>query len=53
MHEVSVGFDGDGRVLALIDRFAHDTGAYTPRGLVVPLLRRRCSPARTRSPPWR
>ena len=37
-HEVTVGFDAAGRILALRDRFAHDTGAYTPRGLVVPLL---------------
>jgi len=37
-HEVTVGFDDAGRILALRDRFAHDTGAYTPRGLVVPLL---------------
>src|SRR5499433_3033824 len=37
-HTVEVGFDGDGRVLALRDAFVHDTGAYTPRGLVVPLL---------------
>ena len=37
-HEVTVGFDDAGRLLALRDRFVHDTGAYTPRGLVVPLL---------------
>ena len=37
-HEVTVGFDEEGRLLALRDRFVHDTGAYTPRGLVVPLL---------------
>ena len=37
-HEVTVGFDYEGRLLALRDRFVHDTGAYTPRGLVVPLL---------------
>jgi aerobic carbon-monoxide dehydrogenase large subunit len=37
-HEVTVGFDDSGRVLALRDRFVHDSGAYTPRGLVVPLL---------------
>jgi carbon-monoxide dehydrogenase large subunit len=37
-HDVTVGFDDTGRILALRDRFAHDTGAYTPRGLVVPLL---------------
>jgi aerobic carbon-monoxide dehydrogenase large subunit len=37
-HEVTAGFDEAGRLLALRDRFVHDTGAYTPRGLVVPLL---------------
>ena len=37
-HDVTVGFDDDGRLLALRDHFVHDTGAYTPRGLVVPLL---------------
>ncbi len=37
-HDVTVGFDDEGRLLALRDRFVHDTGAYTPRGLVVPLL---------------
>jgi aerobic carbon-monoxide dehydrogenase large subunit len=37
-HEITVGFDDGGRVHALRDRFVHDTGAYTPRGLVVPLL---------------
>jgi len=37
-HAVEVGFDPEGRLLALRDHFTHDTGAYTPRGLVVPLL---------------
>jgi CO/xanthine dehydrogenase Mo-binding subunit len=37
-HDITVGFDGEGRLLALRDRFVHDNGAYTPRGLVVPLL---------------
>ena len=37
-HEVTVGFDDAGRLLALRDHFVHDTGGYTPRGLVVPLL---------------
>jgi carbon-monoxide dehydrogenase large subunit len=38
VHAVTVAFDGGGRVLALRDRFVHDSGAYTPRGLTVPLL---------------
>jgi len=38
VHAVEIGFDDTGRLLALRDHFVHDTGAYTPRGLVVPLL---------------
>jgi aerobic carbon-monoxide dehydrogenase large subunit len=38
VHTVEIGFDDEGRLLALRDQFVHDTGAYTPRGLVVPLL---------------
>jgi CO/xanthine dehydrogenase Mo-binding subunit len=37
-HTVEIGFDDEGRLLALRDHFVHDTGAYAPRGLVVPLL---------------
>jgi aerobic carbon-monoxide dehydrogenase large subunit len=37
-HTVEVGFDDEGRVLALRHEFVHDTGAYTPRELVGPLL---------------
>src|SRR5262249_59319375 len=37
-HDVTLGFDADGRLIALRDDFVHDNGAYTPRGLVVPLL---------------
>jgi CO/xanthine dehydrogenase Mo-binding subunit len=38
VHTVEIGFDESGTLRALRDRFVHDTGAYTPRGLVVPLL---------------
>ncbi|WP_327063626.1 aerobic carbon-monoxide dehydrogenase large subunit [Kitasatospora purpeofusca] len=37
-HRVTVGFDERGRVLAIDATFLHDTGAYTPYGLVVPLV---------------
>jgi CO/xanthine dehydrogenase Mo-binding subunit len=37
VHDVAAGFDGEGRLLAFRDHFVHDAGAYTPRGLVVPL----------------
>ena len=36
IHDVEVGFDQDGRILALRDRFYHDMGAYAPRGGAVP-----------------
>ncbi|MFD3851738.1 aerobic carbon-monoxide dehydrogenase large subunit [Streptomyces microflavus] len=35
-HHVEVGFDQHGKVLALDVRFIHDTGAYTPYGIIVP-----------------
>jgi len=38
VHEVAVAVDGDGRILALRDRFVHDAGAYTPYGIVVPII---------------
>ena len=38
LHDVEVAVDGDGRILALHDRFVHDAGAYTPYGIVVPLI---------------
>jgi carbon-monoxide dehydrogenase large subunit len=38
LHEVEVGFDDEGRVLALSVDFLHDTGAYTPYGLILPII---------------
>ena len=38
IHDVEVAVDGDGRILALRDRFVHDAGAYTPYGIVVPCI---------------
>jgi aerobic carbon-monoxide dehydrogenase large subunit len=35
---VTVGFDDDGRLLALDVRFWHDNGAYTPYGIIVPII---------------
>jgi carbon-monoxide dehydrogenase large subunit len=37
-HDVEVAFDGEGRILALRDRYVHDAGAYTPYGIIVPLI---------------
>lgn len=38
VHHVEVGFDGDGRVLGLDVTFWHDHGAYSPYGLIVPII---------------
>jgi carbon-monoxide dehydrogenase large subunit len=38
LHRVEVAIDADGRILALRDRFRHDAGAYTPYGIIVPLI---------------
>ncbi len=37
-HTVRVGFDDDGRILGLDVRFLHDNGAYTPYGIIVPII---------------
>ncbi|MGN6300082.1 MAG: aerobic carbon-monoxide dehydrogenase large subunit [Angustibacter sp.] len=38
LQHVTVGFDDDGRLLALDVRFWHDNGAYTPYGIIVPII---------------
>lgn len=38
LQEVTVGFDDDGRLLGLDVRFWHDNGAYTPYGIIVPII---------------
>ena len=38
IHDVEVGIDAEGRILGLRDRFVHDAGAYTPYGIVVPII---------------
>ncbi|MDQ3628045.1 MAG: aerobic carbon-monoxide dehydrogenase large subunit [Actinomycetota bacterium] len=38
VQHVDVGFDDDGRLLGLSVRFWHDHGAYTPYGLIVPII---------------
>jgi carbon-monoxide dehydrogenase large subunit len=37
-HDVEVGFDSDGRLHALDVDFIHDAGAYTPYGLILPII---------------
>jgi aerobic carbon-monoxide dehydrogenase large subunit len=36
--EVTVGFDDDGRLLAFDFTFWHDNGAYTPYGIIIPII---------------
>jgi aerobic carbon-monoxide dehydrogenase large subunit len=36
--EVTVGYDDDGRLTALDVRIWHDNGAYTPYGIIVPIV---------------
>ncbi|MQA02183.1 MAG: molybdopterin-dependent oxidoreductase [Streptosporangiales bacterium] len=38
LQDIQVGFDDDGRILALDVRIWHDNGAYTPYGLIVPIV---------------
>ncbi|MDQ1602508.1 MAG: aerobic carbon-monoxide dehydrogenase large subunit, partial [Actinomycetota bacterium] len=38
VQQVTVGFDDDGMLLALDVRFWHDNGAYTPYGVIVPII---------------
>ncbi|MGI8881603.1 MAG: aerobic carbon-monoxide dehydrogenase large subunit [Jatrophihabitans sp.] len=38
LQHVEVGFDDDGRLLGLSVRIWHDNGAYTPYGLIVPII---------------
>lgn len=38
LHQVQYAFDEQGLLLAVRDRFQHDTGAYTPYGIIVPII---------------
>ena len=38
LQEVTVGFDDEGHLLALDVKFWHDNGAYTPYGIIVPII---------------
>ena len=38
IQHVEVGFDDEGRLLALDVKFWHDNGAYTPYGVIVPII---------------
>jgi carbon-monoxide dehydrogenase large subunit len=38
VHEASIAVKADGAILGVRDVFLHDTGAYTPYGIVVPIV---------------
>ena len=37
VHQAEIALSSDGRILGLSDEFLHDTGAYDPYGLTIPL----------------
>ncbi|MFI5282653.1 MAG: molybdopterin cofactor-binding domain-containing protein, partial [Candidatus Dormibacterales bacterium] len=53
VHDVEVGYDDQGRVLALDVDFIHDAGAYTPYGLVLPIITAGQVPGPYRVPNYR
>jgi CO/xanthine dehydrogenase Mo-binding subunit len=53
VHEVEVGFDDEGRVLVLSDDFIHDGGAYTPYGIILPIITAGQIPGPYRVPNYR
>jgi carbon-monoxide dehydrogenase large subunit len=38
IHDIAVALDADGHILGLRDVFLHDAGAYSPYGIIVPLI---------------
>jgi aerobic carbon-monoxide dehydrogenase large subunit len=38
VHDISVALDEEGHILGVRDIFVHDTGAYSPYGIIVPLI---------------
>jgi CO/xanthine dehydrogenase Mo-binding subunit len=53
VQHVRVGFDADGRILGLDVRFLHDNGAYTPYGIIVPIITSTQLPGPYRLPAYR
>src|SRR5918911_1372861 len=53
VHDVTVGCDDDGRILAFETRFRHDSGAYCPYGLIVPIITAAQLPGPYRLPNYR
>ena len=53
VHDVEVGFDDEGRLLALSVDFIHDAGAYTPYGIILPIITAAQVPGPYRVPSYR
>jgi carbon-monoxide dehydrogenase large subunit len=50
VHEAAIGVDADGHIVAVVDRFVQDNGAYTHAGLIVPNTTAICIPGPYRVP---
>jgi CO/xanthine dehydrogenase Mo-binding subunit len=53
VHDVEVGFDDEGKLLALDVDFIHDAGAYTPYGIILPIITAAQVPGPYRVPNYR
>jgi CO/xanthine dehydrogenase Mo-binding subunit len=53
VHDVEFGFDDEGHVLAIDDDFIHDGGAYTPYGIILPIITAAQLPGPYRIPAYR
>ncbi len=53
VHDVAFGFDDEGHVLAIDDDFIHDGGAYTPYGIILPIITAAQLPGPYRVPSYR
>jgi CO/xanthine dehydrogenase Mo-binding subunit len=53
LHDVEVGYDDEGHVLALDVDFVHDAGAYTPYGIILPIITSAQLPGPYRIPHYR
>src|SRR6185369_3421427 len=53
LHQAEVAVDADGAILAIRDRFVHDSGAYAPYGIVVPVITATQLPGPYRVPNYR
>jgi CO/xanthine dehydrogenase Mo-binding subunit len=53
IHEVEVGYGDDGRLRGLDVDFVHDAGAYTPYGIILPIITAAQLPGPYRVPSYR